>query len=247
MDTNATSSILKPYTRLGHVYDDLMEDLDYTGWRDFIIDIITERGWAGSSVLDLGCGTGGSLKPFIDAGFTCVGVDGSSDMLKQARAKLPEAELILERFETLDLGKRFDLIVSLFDAINHVPSLEVLSGVFMRVRDHLMPNGWFVFDVNTSAFLNQMAQNGIGTKQMNGTNFSWQSSYVPETKHSTLELSWHNDLESVTEAHVERAYDTEEIVPLLVDVGFSNVETLTFPDRTEAITGVDRVWYFARI
>jgi ubiquinone/menaquinone biosynthesis C-methylase UbiE len=49
------------------------------------------------TVLDVGCGTGAHLEPYVASGAECVGLDASPAMLKQATARLGEAA-------DLDLG-----------------------------------------------------------------------------------------------------------------------------------------------
>lgn len=61
----------------------------------------------GGTVLDAACGTGKYFGIVVSAGRKVVGVDQSTGMLDQARAKFPAAELIKSSLQELDLGPDF--------------------------------------------------------------------------------------------------------------------------------------------
>jgi len=46
------------YHDLAQVYDLLMQDIDYNNWADYLEKQIEEHAAPGTTVLDLGCGTG---------------------------------------------------------------------------------------------------------------------------------------------------------------------------------------------
>ena len=99
----------------------------------------------GDAVLDLGCGTGQSCEPFLEAGCQCVGLDFSPAMLSEARRKHPG--LMLARAD-LDAASGWPVR-------EHYFALAVSSGVYeclddpvgflARVRTHLVPGGYLVF------------------------------------------------------------------------------------------------------
>jgi tRNA (cmo5U34)-methyltransferase len=101
-------------------------------------------GVAGSSILDLGTGTGETavrvLKKHPAA--ELIGVDESSEMLAHARLRVPEGDFRVGRLEgTLPSG-RFDLVVSAL-AVHHLdPSQK--RDLFKRIAQRLAPNGRFV-------------------------------------------------------------------------------------------------------
>jgi tRNA (cmo5U34)-methyltransferase len=94
-------------------------------------------------VLDLGTGTGVTLRTVLDAhpGARGVGVDASEEMLAAARALLPaeEADLCAQRLEDALPAGPFDLVVSAF-CLHHLPAAEK-AGLFARVAERLRPGG----------------------------------------------------------------------------------------------------------
>ena len=108
------------------------------------------------SVLELGCGTGSIL-----AGFTTVpeltGLDLSPQMLDVARGKVPAARLLEADISKFQLGQRFDVVVCVFDTVNHLLSPDKWRDLFDRVSEHLVDDGLFIFDVNTIGKLRSLA------------------------------------------------------------------------------------------
>jgi SAM-dependent methyltransferase len=62
---------------------------------------------AGTSVLELGCGTGRITRQLVRLGFRVTAVDESPEMLTHVR----EAETVQAQIEGLDLGRRFDAVL----------------------------------------------------------------------------------------------------------------------------------------
>lgn len=90
-------------------------------------------------VLELACGTGSMLLPIAAHGIECEGVDLSSDMLAEARAKF-EAEELSAPFHvgdmaSFDLGRRFGLIFIASNSLLHLHSAEDIVRCFQAVSD----------------------------------------------------------------------------------------------------------------
>ncbi len=100
-------------------------------------------------ILDLCCGTGQLAAGLIDRGYSVTGIDGSGEMLDLARVNAPDAELIRADARSFELPPIFSAVVSTFDSLNHILSIEELSVVFANVMRVLEPDGVFVFDLNT--------------------------------------------------------------------------------------------------
>ena len=102
---------------------------------------------AGSSVLDLGCGTGLELEAYFalnpDAKVT--GIDLSEAMLNELKAKFPEKDLTLVCASYFDapLGEnRYDAAVSV-ESLHHFPA-EMKEALYGKLRAALKDGGAFV-------------------------------------------------------------------------------------------------------
>lgn len=82
-----------PYARIAPRYDRLLERFN-APLRAISLKMLPPA--IGMKVLDVGCGTGANLAPYVEAGGEVYGLDASEAMLSQARKRLGEqAELIL--------------------------------------------------------------------------------------------------------------------------------------------------------
>jgi len=130
----------------------------------------TPAGREHKTLLDLCCGTGQLALHFLERGYRVLGIDLSEPMLQYARenaaryVETGHAEFIQADAAGLDVAKwsqgghggpplRFGLVVSTFDALNHLPGEDALRSCFQSVYPVLVPDGFFIFDLNTRAGL----------------------------------------------------------------------------------------------
>jgi SAM-dependent methyltransferase len=143
-------------------------------WNDFansvsprICDfyLSTEIGQAQQPVLDLCCGTGRLARFFLEKNFRVVGIDLSEHMVAHARVNnleylvAKQAEFIQGNSAKFELEEKFGMVVSTYDALNHLPDEAALQSCFACVRDVLLEEGYFIFDLNTHSGLRHW--NGI--------------------------------------------------------------------------------------
>lgn len=101
-----------------------------------------------TEILDLCCGDGRVTKFLVRRGFRVTGIDGSEEMLSYAKQALPRTEFLLADARSFRLPQKFEVVISVFDSLNHVLSLDDLSRVFGNVFACLKPEGLFFFDLN---------------------------------------------------------------------------------------------------
>ncbi len=100
------------------------------------------------NILELGCGTG-TILTHMPKNAKVTGIDLSSEMLKIARKKVPSGTFIQADISTFTVKERFDLILCVFDTINHLNSFSQWKRMFSRVAKHLDEKGVFIFDMNS--------------------------------------------------------------------------------------------------
>ncbi len=96
------------------------------------------------TLLDVGCGRGGFMERMISDGVTCKGVDLSSVMVEECKAKGLDAECI----DVADVNSKFDAVVSIFDVLNFMDKGD-LTLFLNSVADKLEDDGIFIADINT--------------------------------------------------------------------------------------------------
>ena len=144
----------RTYARFARVYDAVMDDPRPKIAR--LLALVERYHPSAASLLELGCGTGTMLDGLASVG-RLTGIDRSPEMLASAASKIPAARLIEADITTFDLGERFDVVICVFDTLNHVTSFAGWEALFERVHAHLTNRGLFIFDVNTVAKLRGLA------------------------------------------------------------------------------------------
>ena len=115
---------------------------------DVIDKLVFPKVPGNARILDLCCGTGQLAQALSGRGYTVTGLDGSGEMLKFAAENAPAVQFIQGDARTFKLPKKYDAVVSMWDSLNHVMTIEELTTVFRNVRKCLKPGGIFLFDMN---------------------------------------------------------------------------------------------------
>jgi len=104
----------------------------------------------GMRVLEIGCGEGGVLKPFLDKGAVCVGVEFDQSRIENGEKWLSEeiengklSFVVKDIYDTNveSLGGKFDIII-LKDVIEHIHDQ---SKLLARLKEFLTPGGIIFF------------------------------------------------------------------------------------------------------
>jgi SAM-dependent methyltransferase len=141
------------YERFSRFYDAAMDD---PGPRADRVQGFIDRHHPGArSLLELGCGTG-SILARLAPGPTLTGLDRSPEMLAIAATKVPQARLIEGDMASFELDERFDVVICVFDSLNHLVNFEQWTSMFTAVHRHLHEGGIFCFDVNTVGELRRL-------------------------------------------------------------------------------------------
>jgi SAM-dependent methyltransferase len=131
-------------------YDALYQEKDYAGECDLVEQQFAAYGDGRiTTVLDLGCGTGGHALPLAARGYAVTGVDRSPEMLAIARAKAPamsDARWIEGDVRNVDALGPYDAALMMFAVLGYQHTNSDVRATFANVRRHLRPAGLLVFD-----------------------------------------------------------------------------------------------------
>lgn len=106
---------------------------------------------SGQPALDLGCGSGRLLLPYLRSGLDVHGCDYSKDMLAQCQARANKEGLLPQLYELsmheLDLPQRYRTIYAC-GVVGVGGDRQLTMKAMQRCYEHLRQGGTFVFDYN---------------------------------------------------------------------------------------------------
>jgi predicted TPR repeat methyltransferase len=130
-------------------YDLLYMDKDYESECLYVQGLIRELKEEARNILDLGCGTGRHAEVFSQMGYAVHGVDISNEMLEFAASRVRRQNVSFSAGDTrtVRLGRRFDVVLSLFHVMSYQVTNDDLRRSFLTAGEHLGDRGPFIFDI----------------------------------------------------------------------------------------------------
>lgn len=227
------------YTSFASVYDLFMDNVPYEEWCAFLCKILAQHGITDGPVLDLGCGTGKMTRLMSEQGYDMTGIDNAAEMLQIAAMEPGEVPILylLQDMQDLELDGCVRAVCSVCDCVNYVLDEEKLQQAFSRVHEYLEEDGVFIFDVNTSyKYTKLLAENTFAESRDEGS-FIWDNYYDEEERINEYDLTLFipegDELyRRYTETHYQRNYETETLLKLLKNAGFTDI--CVYDDYTDA-------------
>jgi len=142
------------YNIFAKFYDSVMGDRSAVA--SVIKKFILENNPKSKKILEIACGTGAILK-YLSKKYKVYGLDISEEMLSVAKKKVPKAKLSHQDMRNFKFSEKFDVILCLFDSINHIIKFSDWEKVFINVQKHLNKGGIFIFDINTEKKLKRIS------------------------------------------------------------------------------------------
>ena len=129
------------------------------------------------------------------------GVELSPEMLKVAQEKVPQAKLHLGDISDFNLGATFDVVICVFDTINHLLEFGQWQQMFRCAHEHLKDGGLFIFDINTLGRLAKLSTEDAHVREFDG---NYMLMKINELSPSTFD--WDIKIFEKQEADVFRLY-----------------------------------------
>ena len=244
----------RQFDEIAFLYDELMAGVPYRGWVEYLQRILEHYKYQPKTVLDLCCGTGSVSLILAGMDYQVSGIDISAGMIECAGSKAVgqglRADFHVQDAAELRLGKRFDLVVSLFDSLNYILDAAALQNAFYRVYEHLQPGGLFIFDMNTELALagRYFDQNNLGSGAP--VIYEWRSAYDHDTGMCAVHMSFvyrrRGEEKHVRIVHHQRAYGVDEITEMLRTSGLDVLAVYSGYTLRKASARSDRVFFVAR-
>lgn len=246
--------MISGYDCAAGAYDSFNKDINYTSWAKNIDQIIKKYGvYYDGVLLDLGCGTGSMTIELSKLGYDMIGIDISEEMLSVARERIENDGtenilLLCQDIEDFELYGTVDNAVSCLDTLNHLTELNSLKNCFKTVHNYLIPDGLFIFDMNTPYKLKTVFGNNDFILEEDGIVCCWQNEYDDENSECSIYFSVFTEeadgMYSRKDGfHAEHAYELNDILSLLSECGFEVISV--FSDLKGKIpSDADERWYF---
>lgn len=217
------------YGRFAAVYDDLMEDIPYEQYVEWIAETMRS-----GSVLDLACGTGVLSELMAELGYDVTASDLSADMLtvaqnrfKESGQEIPVLQLSMDNLEGLE---GFDAVTIAIDSLNYLAKEEHVKKTFEQVYAALNPGGYFFFDVHSVFKIDEIFMNSPFVYDGEDLAYMWHTE-KGSAPHSVI-----HDLtffvregwmfERFEETHEQRTFPIDVYKQWLTEAGFT-VESVT--------------------
>lgn len=187
-------------------------------------------------VLDVGCGTGTHsilLAEEEETNFV-LGIDESKNMIKVASEKCPTSTKI--KFVSQPLGDvpetNFDVIISMFNVINHISSLEDIREFFREVSKRLDRKGSFIFDCWNGAATLRDPPSRERRSRLSTDKMSIITTCTPEINFMESQITMNNEIEIFKSGVVVDSFDyslkhtiwtPKTIEDLLRSAGFKHI------------------------
>ena len=140
------SKTVEPYFSVSHVYDFMMDHVDYGMWAKYCASLVHPYGRI-KRIVEGGCGTGSLLVELAKLGFKTAGFDRSLAMLERAEKKgcrnIWQGDLTQFSIKT-----QCDAFFCLYDTIQYLTWNEIRQ-MARHVFASLKSDGFFLFDVVT--------------------------------------------------------------------------------------------------
>lgn len=222
---------MESYGDFAVLYDQLMYDVDYKEWFEYIEKILKKHKKNPKNILEMACGTGNLTEYFCKSDYNVTCFDLSEEMLTVAYSKLSEynnVNILKQDMINLDLNnKKFDAIISACDSINYITRDDDLLKVFKNVYDHLENGGIFIFDINSYYKLKNIIGENIFIQDTDDIFYVWDNEFIEDEEICNFYLTFFvkqgNSYNRFDETHKERAYKNGEIIKLLEKSGFKEI------------------------
>lgn len=233
------------YTGFAYVYDKFMADIPYQEWAELIKTKLIENGVCpgASQIVDLGCGTGMVTLMLASAGYHMTGIDNSEDMLSAANEALCDAQdaggkisrrldvvYSLQDMADFKIPYMADGIVSVCDSMNYITDEKALPKCFKASWNALRSGGVMIFDMKKEEFYREVLADNTYAECLDDCAYIWNNFYNEESHINEYDLTVFmlgsaGMYERYDEYHVQRAYNSDDVVKMLSDAGFIGIST----------------------
>ncbi len=211
---------------------------------EYILDTIGNHD-INLSICDFGCGNGRHINELYKKSYRNLkGIDFSCQQITHGISTWNNLEGFLEVCDcrSVDLGRHFDLIISLYDVIGSFPNDDDNISIIKNINKHLKINGHVVISVMNMELTDQLVNKRIDVFENPNSLFELKASSTMQESGNVFDPQYilidsktslvyrkevfENDGEMSAEFIIrDRRYTKNEISDLLIENGFKIIES----------------------
>ena len=244
------------YTAFAHVYDALMDTVDYPAWAGHYQALMRLCGVPDQGkVIECACGTGALTLPLRKMGYRITGVDLSEDMLETAMQKARAAGLsiafVRQDMCALAVPSRVHGVLATCDGVNYLTEPVQVRAFFSAAYAALRPGGALIFDVSTPEKLSLTLGDHTLYSDDDAISYIWRNRYDAATACVQLDLSIFvrrpdGAYDRLEEHQRQRGHTRQELRAWLKEAGFVNIRFFGRQRMTPPRGGDDR-WHVTAV
>lgn len=205
-------------------YDEMMSYVEYDEWVK-LLNFKIRKETKGINVLEIGSGTGEISNRLNELGYKVKGIDISSEMVEISKFKYKNIEFSNENMLNLKDIREYDAVISVFDTINYLHSLDELNMAFINIYNSIKNNGVFIFDVLNRKMINSMFSDDIFADDRENMSIIWKHSYNENLKLDEIETIFYvkekDDLfRRISDKYMKMIFTNNQILEMAKSVGF---------------------------
>lgn len=242
------------YNRFAYLYDQLMNDVPYESWVQFLKTVFKNYDMNQPEILDIGCGTGTLPILLAKLNYSVSGVDLSEEMLSVAMAKAEQEKVNIPFFQQnmveLEGFDQLDCVTIFCDSLNYLETEDQVKETFKKVHDSLKDDGLFLFDVHSPYKIEELFGEETFFIDDEELSLVWSCTQGEQPLSVEHDLVFfmkdeNRDLyERFEEYHIQRTFPIKTYQSLLNDSGFEVKEILA--DFNEAVDDTsERIFFIA--
>ena len=205
-------------------YDEMMSYVEYDEWVK-LLNFKIRKETKGINVLEIGSGTGEISNRLNELGYKVKGIDISSEMVEISKFKYKNIEFSNENMLNLKDIREYDAVISVFDTINYLHSLDELNMAFINIYNSIKNNGVFIFDVLNRKMIDSMFSDDIFADDRENMSIIWKHSYNENLKLDEIETIFYvkekDDLfRRISDKYMKMIFTNNQILEMAKSVGF---------------------------
>ena len=244
---------IQSYSYLSNVYDDLMYDVDYDEWSDYIDSLLKNHKNTSQEIYEAGCGTGQISVRLAKKGHSMLSTDISEEMLEKAsenaRKHGVNIRIALQDMRNANCTGNRDAVIACCDAVNYLLTDKDLIDFFKSAHTILKEDGLLLFDISSEYKLEHILGNELFYEDGEETTYFLQSSFNNNTKCVKMELTLfvlNGDVyERYDEEHIQKAHSIKNITEILEKTGFDKIKAYRFLTQENAGSKDERIQFTA--